>query len=555
MDYSLKAIFGMDGTGFRADLKQTMAEARTAVNQWANLVAGGAVAAVAALSKGAIDLASHLSDTAQNLGINVESLQALEAQHKRNGVSEEQMVKVMEKTRAFSIDAINGDEKALATLKALNIERVRFIGLPLDKQYAAIANATDKALDRSKAYNAVGQIFGEKIGPKLQASLLELGQIGLPKVTEEARKAGQVMSAETIVALDRAGDAIDDFKRKITVAIGNIIVNFRTKEGMELLLFEFLEVVGVFGAKIIDALVEAAGMIKAVFWGELSWVVNKFRDGFLDAVMLAAQGLNKILPQKFQINIAGIEQLKSAGKDLGDSIIDAIANTKPSTFAKDVTDYWDKAISDQQGVVTDLNKVDLGKEAKKLTDGGKDFEKSGKVAAAAIVDAGQTAASTLVQAANVIGGAIGRTGKDSTDLDNGQLNALVQNLKQNLFTQKMEDSHVMSTFLGPEGYKSPQQYVYEQELAKAQAEQQLRENYTRDLARFGQGYIDRYYAPSDVDRLKNAAGMTSQQEQTNQKLDTLTDTIQDRLPVGGISDLTDQIKKGMNVFVQGPTGG
>src|SRR4051812_47300519 len=77
MDLSLKAIFGMDGTGFRADLKQTMAEARSAVNSWANVVAGVGVAAVAALSKSAIEMAGRLSDTSQNLGINVEQLQVL----------------------------------------------------------------------------------------------------------------------------------------------------------------------------------------------------------------------------------------------------------------------------------------------------------------------------------------------------------------------------------------------------------------------------------------------------------------------------------------------
>ena len=40
-----------------------------------------------------------------------------------------------------------------------------------------------------------------------------------------------------------------------------------------------------------------------------------------------ARALNRVLPDKLKIDVAGIESLKSAGKDLGDTIIDAIANT------------------------------------------------------------------------------------------------------------------------------------------------------------------------------------------------------------------------------------
>jgi hypothetical protein len=551
MDLSLKTIFGMDGTGFRADLKQTMAETRAAVSNWANIVSGVAVAAVVALSKGAIDLAGKLSDTSQNLGINVISLQALEAQHKRNGVAQEGLTKGLEKTRAFQIDVINGDKKALETLAALNIQRARFMSLPLDQAYAAIAKSTASATDRAKAYNAASEIFGEKIGPKMQASLRELGEVGLPGVTKAAQEAGQVMSAETIAALDRAGDAIDDFKKRATVAVGSIIVNFRTEDGLKLLGMQFLRIVGTFGAKLLDALSEVNQYVGAVLTGAFVGVANKFRDSLLSAVVFAAEQINRILPKRFQVDVGQIEALKSAGLSVGATITEAIAKTKPSTFAKDVTEYWDKAITDQQKVVDQLNQVDLGKDAKKLTDAGKDFEKSGKTAAAAIVTAGKEAAEELKEAAAILGG-IGRKGRDPEELSPAQLDALAQNIRDSLAKQRASDSSIAAIGIAPGAYRSPQQRLLEQELARVQAEQALRRNFAQTLATRGEAFAERNFAPSDFERLKSLAGLTTAAEQTNQKLDKLTDVIRDRLPVGGLDTLNRQLDKGVLAFVNAP---
>lgn len=535
MDTSLKAIFGMDAAGFRAELKQTMAESRETVNTWANVVSGLATAAVIGLSKSAIELASHLSDTSQNLGINVVSLQALEAQHKRNGVSQEELTKALEKTRAASIAAFNGDVKHTEALAALGIKASYFIQLPLDKQYAAIGRALYAATDKTVAYNAVTQLFGEKIGPKMMESLRELGELGLPKVTSEAQKAGQVLSAETIVALDRAGDAIDDFKKKITVAVGNIIVNFRTEEGMYLLGLQFAKVVFVFGARILDAIVQGGELVEAVFKGAFIGVVKYFYNALVTSIAGVATLMNKILPDKFQINVKGIEDLKATGEGIGANITRAISQTQPTILAEKVGEVYDELIGKQQKIVDQINHVDLGKDAGKLTHAGQELQNSGVAAADALAAGGKKAADEIKTAAAVLYG-IGRKGKKPEDLDEGQLEALAQNIKNNLFHQRLSDQSVAGVGFGPGGYKSPQQYLLEQEQARVQTELALRHNYSRDLGQFGQGFIDRNYSATDAERLKNLAGLTTASEQTNQKLDRLDQTLRDRIPTGAFNN-------------------
>ena len=407
MPLSLEAVFGVDASGVRAEIKSLRKDLNSFVNDYAKLGVGVAVGAFVALSKGAIDLAGHLSDTSANLGINVESLQALEAQHKRNGVSQEQLTKALEKTKAAVLAAADGDKKATESLAQLGLKAEDLIRLPLDEQYEAIAKAAANAADQNQAYSAVSAILGEKVGPKLMSSLRELAEEGLPKVTQQAREAGQVMSAETIAQLDKAGDAIDDFKKKATVAIGTIIVNFRSAEGLELLLFQFLKIVGQFGAGIIDAIYEAGGMITAVFTGTLRGVINFFRDGFIDAIALLAEKFNSIMPDfmkehGFVINVAGLDALKSAGKSVSEEISDAIAHTSPGTFKKEVGEFWDQRIAEQKKLVDAMNAKDFGAEADKLRNAGKDAAVPVSKAAAEVKDAGDKAGKAIKDAGVVV---------------------------------------------------------------------------------------------------------------------------------------------------------
>ena len=349
----------MDASGIKTELKSLRKDLNGFVNEYATLGAGLAVGAFAALSKGAMELAGNLADASANIGINVVSLQALQAQHKRNGVSNEELTKALEKTKAAVIAAAEGDIKAEAALAKLHLTSAKLIGLPLDKQYEAISIAVSKSKNEMEAYSAVSDILGAKVGPKLMGSMKELSETGLPGVTKAAQEAGQVMSTTTIAALDKAGDAIDDFKRKATIWAGEVVVNFRTEDGLKLIGLQLMSVLGKFGGGILDAIVEAGGMIGAVFKGAFIGVTNYFQDGLVSVVKGVAELINKVLPSRFEINVGNLDALKSSGQGIGDAITEAIAKTSPSTFKKDFGESWDSAIKAQQVVVDKLNKADF----------------------------------------------------------------------------------------------------------------------------------------------------------------------------------------------------
>lgn len=483
MAFSLEAVFGVDASGVRAEIKSLRRDLDSFVENYAKLGAGIAVGAFVAMSKGAIELAGNLSDTAQNIGVNVESLQALEAQHKRNGVSNEELIKALQKTKGAVIDAAQGNEKAATALSRLGLKASELIRLPLDQQYEAIAKGAANAKDQNEAYASVTEILGDKVGPKLMASLKELGEEGLPAVTESAREAGQVMSAETIVALDRAGDAIDDFKRKATVAVGEIIVNFRSEEGLKLLGMKLMKIAGEFGGMILDFFTEAGSMAYAVLRGSFNGVLNFFQDGFVDIIEGIAGLINRILPAKFEINIGNLEQFRSSGKSIGDEITAAIAQTSPSTFKKDFGESWQTAINDQQKIVDELNAVDLGDDADKLRNAGDAVKTSigqgGKIAAEPIKEA----AVEVAKAAEQLSVAINRTGDNYADQSTAALEGVRQRLKSNVDSVK-DDTSYSSAFTP--GAQNPMLGFYLNELTNVERELEFRKKVQGVTARMGE---------------------------------------------------------------------
>jgi hypothetical protein len=491
-----------------------------------------AVGAFVQLGKGAIELAGRLTDTALNIGINVESLQALEAQHKRNGVSQEALTKALEKTREAGIAAFNGEKKQVEALGALGINAQYFIRLPLDKQYALVATAVAHAADKNVAYNAVADLFGGKIGPKLMASLTELGTMGLPRVTAEAKALGQVMSAETIAALDKAGDAIDDFKKAATVKVGNIMINFRTTEGLVLMGYQLLSVAAGFGGKILDVIAQANDMLKAVLKGTLIGLGKTFLDSFIESIKQIGAAINVILPKKYELNVAGLDKFKSDGEGVVDSIARAISETEPTTFQKDFEAFYDQLAKEQQHVVDNLNRVDFAKPAGDLKKAGNDFVNSGNKAADAMTGAAEkikSAAEILAEktaaAAAKFAGVFKTTGRDDSDLSDRELQEKIDAVSKNVFDRQLNNRNsfggVGSAGQGP---YDPFLVIENQNLQNALTELKIRDDAKRIAGTLGEDAAAKYTGLSDS-KLASILGTLSDNDKVVEQLKELNTSL------------------------------
>ena len=508
-DFSLTAIFGMDSSGVKTELKSLKRSVLSFAEDFAKLGAAAGVGAFVALSKGAMELAGSLADASANIGINVESLQALQAQHKRNGVSNEELTKALEKTKTAVISAAEGDIKAEAALKKLGLASADLIKLPLAEQYAAIAKGAAGAKNSNEAFSAVADLLGSKVGPRLMGSLKELGEVGLPGVTKGAQEAGQVMSTTTIAALDKAGDAIDDFKRKATIWAGEIVVNFRTTEGLKLMGMQLVGVVSSFGWGIVDAITEGGQMIWAVFEGALTGVTNVFQDAMVDAVKGVAGLINKVLPAKFEINVGNLEEFKSGGKGIGDSITEAIAKTSPSTFKKDFGEAWDAAIAEQQTVVDELNAVDFSEDATKLAnagktagasvvDGAKKVQDAGKDAGTSLAEGGIVAAEAIAEVAKMLSSAIERTGASYQDQSTTALQGVRARVAAQLSDAQRADRNTGQAVGGT--VESFATSAFKSELFNIEKELAARKQFDADFLRLGSAQTLAKYGDANFNR-------------------------------------------------------
>jgi hypothetical protein len=508
-DFSLTAVFGMDSSGVKTELKSLKRSVLSFAEDFAKLGAAAGVGAFVALSKGAMELAGSLADASANIGINVESLQALQAQHKRNGVSNEELTKALEKTKTAVISAAEGDIKAEAALKKLGLASADLIKLPLAEQYAAIAKGAAGAKNSNEAFSAVADLLGSKVGPRLMGSLKELGEVGLPGVTKGAQEAGQVMSTTTIAALDKAGDAIDDFKRKATIWAGEIVVNFRTTEGLKLMGMQLVGVVSNFGWGIVDAITEGGQMIWAVFEGALTGVTNVFQDAMVDAVKGVAGLINKVLPSKFEINVGNLEEFKSGGKGIGDSITEAIAKTSPSTFKKDFGEAWDAAIAEQQTVVDELNAVDFSEDATKLAnagktagasvvDGAKKVQDAGKDAGTSLAEGGIVAAEAIAEVAKMLSSAIERTGAGYQDQSTTALQGVRARVAAQLSDAQRADRNTGRAVGGTtESFATS---AFKSELFNIEKELAARKQFDADFLRLGSAQTLAKYGDANFNR-------------------------------------------------------
>ena len=221
----IQASVGLDTTKFQCGL----AKSQKSINNFAaNAIKKfGAIAGAAGLgmlARSAIDLGSKISDMAVQMNIGTDELQTLEFAAREAGVGVEVMARALRNVQLRTEEAINGNKSYGDAFKALGIDVNEFKKLSVEKRMEAIAIAQRDAADSGAAYNAVSRILGEKAGPALQEVLQKLaGPEGYGGLEAAAKRAGEVMSKDTIAKMDEAADRIESFKRKMTVMAGEVI--------------------------------------------------------------------------------------------------------------------------------------------------------------------------------------------------------------------------------------------------------------------------------------------------------------------------------------------
>lgn len=192
---------------------------RSAVASLGGLLGG---LAIGSLITSALRLGDQLQDTAAQMGITTDQLQALNFAAEETGLGMSQAQSAFDAFTRKVGDAASGSKEAVRQFEALgisihdaegNLRPIADLAAEAAQKITGIGNETQKA-------SAASDLFG-RAGVRMVPLLAELSG-GWEKLTEKASAAGQVMSEETVNALADAQREIDKLKTKIIIAVGDI---------------------------------------------------------------------------------------------------------------------------------------------------------------------------------------------------------------------------------------------------------------------------------------------------------------------------------------------
>jgi len=398
-------LFGKSGSFVRAtqSAKAGIANLRAGVNEFANskavqFLSGGAILATfTKLGGDALKMAADLDIASKSLGVSTDTLQELGFAAGQFGVEQD---KVNQSLRDFGQklgDARAGTGGMLPILKRYNIALNDANGNARSGEMIIgdLAEAMKNTRDPTDRLYIAMKSFGQ--GGAGLVPVLEGGKEGLKQFGEQARESGQVLERETIAALANASVEIENFKKRITVAVGEILVNFRTAEGLAALGYGLLEVAARFGGRVIDAVAEAAQFTNSVFVAAFERAVNALQNGAVTAIQAIAEKINLLLPARFEINVGNLDQLRASADDYGEILAQTIAGTKPTAFSDTFGDFWKGLKDAAQAAATTINQTDF---PEKIVAAGQAVKADTAVAATTIKEAGKDTGTSIAAGAD-----------------------------------------------------------------------------------------------------------------------------------------------------------
>ncbi len=179
----------------------------------------GAVESIVSFGKSVADELDNLNDVAARTGVGVEALQAYGAAAKLSGTDVETFAKSIQK---LSVNIGNAtDEKSAKKFTALGIAFEELKAATPTEQFEMVADAMARIANEGERNAAALKLFGKggiELGP-----LFAEGPGALKKMREEAVALGQVVSEDSIKAIDEMNKAFDNVWMTLKGITGQIV--------------------------------------------------------------------------------------------------------------------------------------------------------------------------------------------------------------------------------------------------------------------------------------------------------------------------------------------
>jgi hypothetical protein len=381
----------------KASVKNFANDGIERLNALGRYVAVGLVASFVAFTKRAIGMGSELSDIAESTGMATEQFQVfrgalLDAGGKAGSM--EKAIVTMQKAIVQGSEGLTTYTRAFERL-GLNVDKLR--EMSPEEQFQEIGKAIAGAEDQQGAFTAAQEIFGTRVAPRMMEVFRRLNTDGYGKMAEEIKNTYGVMDASTQRSLDKASDAIEQFKNRMTIKVGELIAGEADGAALKRLGLKlgiiFLEA----GEMLVNGFLTAAKSLKAVLHTTMVWAGDKLAVGF----QLAGLGIMKILEPFMDDLVAlinkmpGIELPEFKGGDI-DAQIERVKKGSRE-WGEILADVWDgmgewkidvsegtKELERQRQI--EQRKLDTQRKANDATKAGNDLVEEGNNVRKEIID-------------------------------------------------------------------------------------------------------------------------------------------------------------------------
>jgi hypothetical protein len=208
-------LLGRQTDNLRSRLSNTLGTVRnlagriSGVGSIATAVAGGGIAAMATQS---IQAASRLDEMSRAAGVNVETLQRLQAAGEDFHVQGEAIADGLRELQVRADEFANqGGGEAAEAFKRLNLQQ-RDVAANLDnneKLFRLVIQRVSELDDRASKVSLLDQIFGEEAGRQL-LGFLEASRGEIKRIGDEAERAGRIWKEDTVNAATKLENEFQD---------------------------------------------------------------------------------------------------------------------------------------------------------------------------------------------------------------------------------------------------------------------------------------------------------------------------------------------------------
>jgi len=350
-NFSLLAKIGIDSKALQTGLAK--AEGRVGKFKAAVAAIGPAIAAIGftAMARKAIDLGSKISDLSEQLRINAESLQVLMAVAAKAGVQQATLEKALMAITIRTQEAMDGNKLYADSFDRLGINLAEFAQLPTEKKLEAIAKAYNAAGKSQEAFADIAAVLGTRAGPKMLEILRRINDEGLPSLTEQMKKAGQVMDNSVIAKMDEAADTIGIFTNGMTVATAYVLSYVIPAFVI------FRETFGHLGDAMVSLSIKLSSFLTFLGSGLMSTLDPAIKS--FEAFGLAIKAAAQAATGDFTGAKKSIEEAKDAAKSAGKELLNIPKEIKAAYKTADA----------EMKAVNQLMEIDSKKRNKKIKDG------------------------------------------------------------------------------------------------------------------------------------------------------------------------------------------